>query len=186
MPSALTLPNLLTLGRIGAIPIICVLIVLGDPTLRVIALMLYVLAAITDWLDGYLARRMKLGSALGRMLDPIADKLLVAALLIVLAFTRDLSALDLVPAIAIMMREVLVSGMREFLGPRNVVLHVTPLAKWKTTLQLVALGVVIAAPLHPVLVPAGSALLWIAGVLTAWTGIDYTRKALPHFGEARR
>ena len=186
MPSALTLPNLLTLGRIGAIPIVCVLIVVGDPTLRAIALVLYVLAAITDWLDGYLARTMNLGSALGRMLDPIADKLLVAALLIVLAFTRDLAALDLVPAVAIMMREVLVSGMREYLGSKNVVLHVTKLAKWKTTVQLVALGVVIAVPLLPVLAPAGTVLLWAAGLITVWTGMDYTRQVLPHLGEAGR
>lgn len=176
----MTLPNLLTMGRIIAIPVICVLVVAADPTLRAIALALYILAAITDWLDGYLARTMNLGSALGRMLDPIADKLLVGALLIVLAWTRDLSSFDLIPAVAIMLREILVSGMREYLGPKNIVLHVTPLAKWKTTAQLIALGVIIAVPLLPVLAVLGAVLLWAAGALTVWTGIDYTRQALPH------
>jgi len=140
MAKTLNLPNLLTLARILAIPVICWLLVAGGDTLRWIAFGLYVIAAITDWLDGYLARKLDQGSPLGRMLDPIADKLLVLALLIVLAWTRDFSGLDLIPAVAILIREVLVSGLREYLGPRNVVVHVTQLAKWKTTVQLVALA----------------------------------------------
>lgn len=177
---ATSLPNLLTYGRILAIPVICWLLAAGGTAAGWAALLLYAAAAVTDWLDGYLARRMQLISPLGRMLDPIADKLLVGALLIVLAWDGSLSWLDLIPAIAIMLREILVSGMREFLGPRNVVLHVTPLAKWKTTVQLVALGVVMAERLVPGLAPVGDGLLWLAGLLTVWTGIDYCIKALPH------
>ena len=138
-----SLPNQLTLLRIAAIPVICLLIVMGWDWLRWIALVLYVVAAVTDWLDGFLARRMNLGSDLGRMLDPIADKLLVGALLVTFAWTRDFSLWELPAAIAILMREIFVSGLREYLGNRSVTVPVTFLAKWKTTLQLVALFFVI-------------------------------------------
>src|SRR5690606_24515229 len=149
MSGPLNLPNLLTIARILAIPVICSLLVAGGAELRWIAFALYVAAAVTDWLDGYLARTMNLGTPLGRMLDPIADKLLVGALLVIFAFTRDFSWLDLIPAIAILMREIFVPGLREYLGPKNVVVHVTKLAKWKTTIQLVALGIVMIEPLVP-------------------------------------
>jgi cardiolipin synthase len=148
-----------------------------------LAFLLYVAAAASDWVDGYLARRLNMGSALGRMLDPIADKLLVGALLIVMAFTRDLGALDLIPAVAIMMREILVSGLREHLGPRNVTVHVTPLAKWKTTVQLIALGLVMLEELVPFLGLVSDIVLWLAGVLTVWTGVQYYTGAWPHLTE---
>jgi cardiolipin synthase len=183
MPGALSLPNLLTIGRIVAVPVICLLVVLGGPVWGTLAFLLYVAAAASDWLDGYLARKLNQGSPLGRMLDPIADKLLVGALLIVMAFTRDLSALDLIPAVAIMMREILVPGLREYLGPRNVVVHVTPLAKWKTTVQLVALGIIMLETLLPVLGLISDIVLWIAGLLTVWTGAQYYASAWPHLKE---
>ena len=183
MAAALTLPNLLTIARIVAIPVICWLLVAGTAELRWIAFALYVAAAVTDWLDGYLARTMNLGSPLGRMLDPIADKLLVGILLVIFAFTRDFSWLDLIPAVAILMREIFVSGLREFLGPRNVVVHVTKLAKWKTTIQLVALGIVMIEPLVPGLGLVSDVVLWVAGILTAWTGVQYFQQTLPHLTE---
>ena len=183
MSGTLNLPNLLTLGRIVAIPLICLLLAMGGSIAVTIALVLYVAAAVTDWLDGYLARRMNLGTPLGRMLDPIADKLLVGALLVVLAWNGSLSGLDLVPAVAIMLREIFVSGLREFLGPMNVVVHVTGLAKWKTTVQLVALGVVIAERIVPGLGLVSDLLLWLAGALTVWTGWQYFAGALPHLTE---
>ena len=180
MTGVLNLPNTLTIGRIVMIPVICWLLVTGDPALRWLAFALYAAAAVSDWLDGYLARKLNQGSALGRMLDPIADKLLVAALLLVLAWTGILSSWDLVPAIPIMMREILVSGIREYLGPRNVVIHVTQLAKWKTTLQLVAIAIVILEGLIPGLTLVSDIVLWAAGLLTIWTGADYFRQAWPH------
>lgn len=183
MAKTLNLPNLLTLARILAIPVICWLLVAGGDTLRWIAFGLYVIAAITDWLDGYLARKLDQGSPLGRMLDPIADKLLVLALLIVLAWTRDFSGLDLIPAVAILIREVLVSGLREYLGPRNVVVHVTPLAKWKTTVQLVALAIVVIEPLLPGLALVSDVALWLAALLTVWSGVQYFAGAWPHLTE---
>jgi cardiolipin synthase len=184
--TATSLPNLLTYGRIVAIPVICVLVILGGPVWGMLAFVLYAAAAVTDWLDGYLARKWDQGSPLGRMLDPIADKLLVGALLVVLAHTRDLSGWDLIPAVAILMREILVSGLREYLGPRNVVVHVTPLAKWKTTAQLVALGIILLAELIPALGIVGSMALWIAGLLTVVTGWQYFAGAMPHLLEEQK
>ena len=180
----LTLPNQLTIGRILAIPVICLFVAWSSGPdlywLRWIAVLLYIAAAITDWLDGFLARRMKLNSALGKMLDPIADKLLVGALLITLAWTRDLNGWDLFPAIAIMLREIFISGLREYLGNRSIEVPVTFLAKWKTTAQLVALALVMAAPMLLGLNFISHVVLWIAGGLTAWTGWEYLRSTWPH------
>jgi len=175
-----SLPNLITFGRILAIPVICLLLVNGDPTGRAIALVLYVLAAFSDWLDGYLARRQGLSSPLGQMLDPIADKMLVGALLIVLAWDGTFSPWDLLPAIAILMREIFVSGLREFLGARNVVVKVTWLAKWKTTVQLVALTLAILEPLVPAIWLLTDLCLWLAAIMTLITGTQYFRGAWPH------
>ena len=179
-PSPLTsLPNLITLGRIAAIPVILILAVSG-PAARWLALILFILAAASDWLDGYLARKSGLTSPLGQMLDPIADKLLVAALIVVLAWDRSLSALDLVPAVVIILREVFVAGLREFMGARAGTIKVTQLAKWKTTVQLVSLAFVLAEPLIPGLSLVSDLLLWLAAVLTAVTGAQYFLGTWPH------
>ena len=182
IPASLrTLPNQLTLARIAAIPVICLLLVLGWDWLRWIALVLYVIAAVTDWFDGFLARTMNQQSDLGKMLDPIADKLLVGALLVIFAWTRDLSGWELIPAIAILMRELFVSGLREYLGNKAVSVPVTFLAKWKTTAQLVALFFVIVDGLLPSFTLISAGLLWIAGILTVWTGWQYLMSTWAHF-----
>ncbi len=182
IPASLrTLPNQLTLARIAAIPVICLLLVIGWEWLRWIALLLYVIAAVTDWFDGFLARRMNLSSDLGKMLDPIADKLLVGALLVTFAWTRDLSVWELIPAIAILMREIFVAGLREYLGGRSVSVPVTFLAKWKTTVQLVALFFVIVDGLLPSFGFISGALLWLAAALTVWTGWQYLAASWIHF-----
>jgi cardiolipin synthase (CMP-forming) len=178
--SHMNLPNLLTIARIVAIPVIVALTILPVETFRWIALALFALAAITDFFDGYLARTMKLVSPLGRMLDPIADKLLVGALLIALAWDGTFSALDLIPAIAIMLREIFVSGLREYLGNERVVVPVLKLAKYKTTLQLFSLGICLAEPLILGLQLASDLLLWAAAFITLWTGWAYWRGALQH------
>ena len=178
-PALLSLPNQLTIARIVAIPVIVFLILTGWEPFRWLALILYVAAAITDWLDGFLARRMKASSDLGKMLDPIADKLLVGALIVTFAYTRDLGVLDLIPALAILMREIFVAGLREYLGNRAVSVPVTMLAKWKTTTQLVALGLILASPMLLGLVGIATALFWVAGALTLWTGWEYLRGAWP-------
>lgn len=178
-------PIALTWLRIVMIPVFVAVYYVPDTWLMPVAknwtaMVLFAAAAITDWLDGYLARRLNQGSALGRMLDPIADKLLVNVLLIALAFTHDLDGWDLIPAIAIMLRETFIPGLREFLGNTQVVLHVTQLAKWKTTAQLVALAVVIATPLFPWLALPADIVLWLAGALTVITGVQYFASAWPH------
>jgi len=182
------LPNLLTLSRIAAIPVLVGLVVLRYPVTDLIACVVFSAAAITDYFDGKLARSRRQQSDLGRMLDPIADKLLVGAVLMLLVGMGRLSALGLYPAIVIMLREILVSGLREYLAGIRVGLPVTALAKWKTGFQMGALGVLLAGDtsagvLHLWFLPVsmiGEAMLWIAAVLTLVTGWDYLRAGLRH------
>ena len=184
-PLVLSLPNVLTYLRILAVPAVLACL-LGVPTDlgRWLALTIYVLACITDWLDGYLARVWQQQSTLGRMLDPIADKLLVGATLLVLTADGTIGPWALWAAVIILCREILVSGLREFLAELNVKIHVTQLAKWKTTLQMIALGVLIAGAAGDKIIPhtsqVGLALLWIAALLTLLTGYDYLKAAVRH------
>lgn len=175
------LPNQLTIARVVAVPVLCLFIGMGNGWLRWLALIIYVAAAVTDWLDGFLARRMGLQSDFGRMLDPIADKLLVGCLIVIFAWTRDIWGLDLVPAIAILFREIFVSGLREFMGKREVTVPVTFLAKWKTTVQLVALFFFILQGVLPGFNIISDVLLWVAGLLTVWTGWQYLVSVMPYF-----
>lgn len=176
----LLVPNVITIARILAIIPIVWLVMTGDITLRIIALVIYVAAAASDWLDGYLARAWGQYSPLGRMLDPIADKLLVGILIAALAWDGSFSGWDMIPVVAILFREFFVSGLREFLGNAKVVLNVTWLAKWKTTIQLVALAVVLLERIIPGLRLPSDILLWVAGALTLWTGLQYLRASWPH------
>lgn len=184
-PLVLSLPNVLTYMRILAVPAVmaCLLWINGDLG-RWLALVIYVAACITDWLDGYLARVWQQQSALGRMLDPIADKLLVGASLLTLTADKTIDGFALWAAAIILCREILVSGLREFLAELNVKIHVTQLAKWKTTLQMIALGVLIAGPAGDKIVPhttgVGLGLLWFAAGLTLLTGYDYLKAAVQH------
>ncbi len=184
-PLVLSLPNVLTYGRILAIPALaaCFLLVRTDAG-RWWALAIYGAACITDWLDGYLARVWDQQSTLGRMLDPIADKLLVGTALLLLVYDNTIDRWTIAAAIIILCREILVSGLREFLAELNVKIHVTQLAKWKTTLQMIALAVLIAGPAGDHIVAGvsavGFALLWVAALLTLWTGYDYLKAAVRH------
>jgi cardiolipin synthase (CMP-forming) len=177
-------PNLLTYGRILAVPVVAGLLMFGGDRSRWVALGIFLVAAISDFLDGYLARKWQQQSALGRMLDPIADKVLVAVVLLVLASDNILQGGHMWAAIIILAREVLVSGLREFLGELRVSVPVTKIAKWKTTFQLIAIGILIAGPAGDKLVPhiteTGIAFLWIAAALTLYTGYDYFRAGLRH------
>ncbi len=182
---AMSLPNILTYGRILAVPalVACMFLLRGDVA-RWSALTVFVIASATDWLDGYLARIWDQQSALGRMLDPIADKLLVGAALIMLVHDNTIDGWSIWAAVIILSREILVSGMREFLAELNVKVHVSQLAKWKTTMQMVALGVLIAGPSADKLVPGitttGTVFLWMAALLTLWTGYDYLKAGVRH------
>jgi cardiolipin synthase len=182
------LPNLLTLSRIAAIPLLVVLVALRMPVTDFIACIVFSIAAITDYFDGKLARERHQLSNLGRMLDPIADKLLVGAVLMMLVGMSRLSAGGLYPAIVIMLREILVSGLREYLAGIRIGLPVTRLAKWKTGFQMGALGTLLAGNssaviLHIPWLPVeviGEAMLWVAAALTLFTGWDYLTAGLRH------
>ena len=176
----LLVPNMITIARIAAIIPIVWLVMTGDVGLRLIALIIYILAAASDWLDGYLARAWNQYSPLGRMLDPIADKLLVGIMIAALAWDGSLSGWDMKPVVAILFREFFISGLREFLGAAKVVLPVSQLAKWKTTIQLVALAIVLLERTVPGFGLVSDVVLWLAGALTLWTGWQYLRASWPH------
>lgn len=181
----INLPNALTVGRILAVPVfVGALYFLEGDLGRWIALALFVAASITDWLDGHLARAWQQQSRFGAMLDPIADKLLVAAALMMLVADDTITGIHLFAALIILSREVLVSGLREFLASLNVKVHVTQLAKWKTAVQMLAIGLLVAGPAAEQIVPGtetiGLSLLWLAAVLTLWTGSDYLIAAVHH------
>jgi cardiolipin synthase len=184
-PNPFNLPNVLTYGRVAAVPVVVALLFWPDDNwMRWAALGVFAAAAITDFFDGYLARVWSQQSALGRMLDPIADKLLVAACLLVLVANKTIGGLSVWAAVIILCREILVSGLREFLAELRVSVPVTKVAKWKTTVQLVALGFLIAGPAGELVLPGtvtiGIVLLWIAALLTLYTGWDYFRAGIRH------
>ena len=185
-------PNLLTYGRIVAVPAVvaCMYwqeILQGGLWLRWVALAIFVMAGVTDILDGYLARSWGQQSSFGRMLDPIADKLLVSSCLLMLAADSTIRGWSLWAAIVILCREILVSGLREYLAELRVSVPVTKLAKWKTTLQLVAIGFLLAGDagdlIIPLVTPVGLTLLWLSALLTLYTGWDYFRAGVRHLVE---
>ena len=180
----LTLPNLLTLSRIVAVPILVALLWRPHwPVGYALAFVVYCGMGVTDYFDGYLARAQGAVSRLGIFLDPIADKIMVAAVILMLVFTRDIDNWHVIPALIILLREIMVSGLREFLAGLQVSMPVSHLAKWKTTLQLVALGGLILAgalPGWPWLQQASLAALWAAAALTLITGWDYLRVGIRH------
>ena len=192
---AFNLPNMLTYARILAVPLVAACFFIPEGRLhssdfaRWCAMIIFVLASLTDYLDGYLARAWKQTSNIGRMLDPIADKLLVATCLLLLAADTDryqagIAGWSLWAAIIILCREILVSGLREYLAALKVSVPVTQLAKWKTTIQLVAVGFLLAGPAGDKVLPytteMGLSLLWISAMLTLYTGYDYFRAGLKH------
>ena len=188
----LTLPNLLTLSRIVAVPLLVALLWWpGWPTGYALAFALYCLMGFTDYFDGYLARSSGAVSRLGIFLDPIADKIMVAAVILILVHNRDIHGWNVIPALVILLREIAVSGLREFLAGLKVSIPVSELAKWKTALQLVSLGSLVlmgAVPgwsvpltggwINPASV--GFSTLWAAALLTLVTGWDYLRVGLKH------
>ncbi len=193
------LPNALTIMRIVLVPIFVVAFVVPGDAARLVAFAVFALAGVSDWLDGFAARKLKAGSDFGRMLDPIADKVLVAVALMMLVaegtFRKDIpgtgesvfSLLRLVPALIILSREILVSGLREFLAGTRVSVPVTNVAKFKTAVQMIAIGAMILTPLASEYAPdlpgktyTGIAyiLLWVAAALTVYTGVIYFKNGM--------
>jgi CDP-diacylglycerol--glycerol-3-phosphate 3-phosphatidyltransferase len=186
----LTLPNLLTLSRILAVPILVFLLWKPAPWDYLITFVLYCIVGITDYFDGYLARTQGSISRLGQFLDPIADKIMIAAVIVMLVASRRANGdppiiqdFNVIPALIILLREITVSGLREFLAQLKVHVPVSALAKWKTTFQLVALGALIFGggfPDQPWIHLTGVVSLWAAAALTLVTGYDYLRLGLRH------
>jgi cardiolipin synthase len=195
----LALPNLLTIMRIVLVPVFALAFVLPGETARLVAFVVFCIAGLSDALDGLAARKLNLGSDFGRMLDPIADKILVAVALMMLVaegsirefnLTTGLAGLlRLVPALIILTREILVSGLREFLAGAKVSIPVTVFAKFKTALQMIAIGAMILTPLADRFLPGITAvsysafaygMLWVAAALTVYTGYVYFRAGLKH------
>jgi cardiolipin synthase len=193
------LPNAITILRILLVPVFAIAFVMPGDAARIVAFLVFVIAGVSDWLDGFAARKLKAGSEFGRMLDPIADKVLVAVALMMLVaegtFTRyspttgALSLLRLVPALIILAREILVSGLREFLAGTRVSVPVTAIAKFKTAVQMVAIGAMILTPLAETYLPGipsltyafiAYILLWVAAALTVYTGVIYFRNGMAH------
>ena len=196
----LALPNLLTYARIAAVPVVVALmfwqsIMEGGLWLRGVALAVFIAAGVTDFFDGYFARIWGQQSALGRMLDPIADKLLVGSCLLMLAAEETIRGWSLLAAVIILCREILVSGLREFLAGLRVSIPVSRLAKWKTTWQLVAVGFLIAGDAGDkvanlmfkteaaLITNIGLTLLWLSALVTLYTGWDYFRAGVRHVVE---
>ncbi len=186
---AYSIPNLLTYGRIICVPLIVLCFFIegkleGSDFARWVALWIFIIASITDFLDGYLARIWNQTSNIGRMLDPIADKLLVSAILLLVAADGTIAGWSLWAAIIILCREILVSGLREYLAALKVSVPVTRIAKWKTTAQLVAIAFLLAGPAGDKVLPytteMGIVLLWVAALLTIYTGYDYFQAGLKH------
>lgn len=182
-------PNILTYARIVAVPMVVACFFLegrlqSNDITRWIAVSIFVVASITDFFDGYLARIWEQTSNIGRMLDPIADKLLVSACLLLLAADSTIAGWTLWAAIIILCREILVSGLREYLAELKVSVPVSRLAKWKTFVQMIAIVFLLAGPagnkIIPYAVEFGITMLWIAALLTLWTGWDYFRAGLKH------
>ncbi len=184
----LSLPNLLTLSRIFAVPILVALLWPAEQghEWRIgysFAFLLYCLMGITDYFDGYLARANGTVSKLGIFLDPIADKIMVGAVILMLCATRDIAGVHIIAALIILLREIAVSGLREFLAGLQVSVPVSRLAKWKTALQLIAFGALILAGALPdwsFVRITGLATLWGAALLTLLTGWDYLRVGVRH------
>jgi len=185
----LSLPNLLTLSRILAVPILVFLLWRPAPWDYAITFVLYCIVGITDYFDGYLARAQGQISKLGQFLDPIADKIMVGAVLVMLISSRrenplpEIAGLHIIPALVILLREIIVSGLREFLAELRVSIPVSALAKWKTTFQMVAVGALIlggALPQQLWVHEVGIICLWVAAALTLVTGYDYLRTGLRH------
>lgn len=190
-----TLPNKLTTFRIIIIPLLIASFYIEGKLYHWVAAILFLIAGITDFFDGYLARMLQVQSKLGAFLDPIADKLLVAAAIIMLVHFNEIGRYDVIPAFAILGREIMVSGLREFLAQTNVSVPVTKLAKIKTMVQMVAIGLLLWGAEGPsfdevelyteitLTELVGRILLWIAAILTLITGYAYLKAGLRHMKE---
>ena len=180
----MNISNILTLLRIGVIPIIVICIYMKEPFFGWIAFFLFCLASITDYFDGYIARLRNEITNFGTFLDPIADKLLVAAVILILTSKGVIRDWDTIPALIILLREITVSGLREYLAGIKVSIPVSRIAKLKTFLQLSALAILILSESTVdliLIIYLGKIFLWLSGILTLYTAYDYVKGSIKHF-----
>jgi len=183
MAKIYTIPNIITFIRIFLIPIILYLLFSENPNIVLIAGLLFIVSSVSDYFDGYLARTLNQSSKLGTLLDPIADKLLIASVIVVLVDTGVITNIHVVPAIIILLREIAISGLREFLAKLNTDMPVSKLAKYKTAFQMVSLSILIISlgfELNDLLWNIGLITLWIAAIITLLSGYNYMVKGLKH------
>ena len=181
MNKKLTIPNIITFVRIILIPLILYLLFSDDPKIVLIAGLLFIISSVSDFFDGYLTRTLNQTSKLGILLDPIADKLLIASVIIVLIETRVISEIHVIPAIIILLREIAISGLREFLANYNQKVPVTNLAKIKTTIQMISLSILILSmgyDFNNTIWNAGLITLWLSAIITIFSGYSYIKKGL--------
>ena len=182
------IPNILTIGRIIIVPIFVLTFFIPGFFGDLIPFFLFILASFTDYLDGLLARLFKEESRLGELLDPIADKIIVAAALILLVMNGTIKNYEVIAAIIILTREILISGLREFLATASVSIQVTSLSKLKTFLQMLSIAILLTGESGNKLInfqdynaqTIGIILLWLSAFLTLYTGYDYVRKGIDH------
>ena len=184
----LKIPNILTVGRIIIVPIFVVTFFIPGLFGDLIPFFLFVIASFTDYLDGLLARFFKDESKLGELLDPIADKILVSAALILLVMNGTIKSYEVIAAVIILTREILVSGLREFLAKGRITMQVTGLSKLKTLIQMAAIAILLTGDIGNKIInfqdynaqTVGIILLWLSAFLTLYTGYDYLRKGIDH------
>ncbi|MDF1764632.1 MAG: CDP-diacylglycerol--glycerol-3-phosphate 3-phosphatidyltransferase [Oleibacter sp.] len=180
----MTLPNMLTLSRIFMIPLMVIFFYWLGETGRILAALVFAIAAITDWFDGYLARKLNQMSALGAFLDPVADKLIVCVALVLLAGHYAETWLT-IPAMIIVGREIVISALREWMAElgRRATVAVSHIGKIKTTLQMISIGVLLGAPSGSLLEDIGVVALYAAAILTLWSMVVYLKAAWPALRE---
>ena len=184
----LKIPNILTIGRIIIVPIFVLTFFIPGFFGDLIPFFLFVIASFTDYLDGFLARMFKEESKLGELLDPIADKILVAAALILLVMNGTIKNYEVIAAIIILTREILISGLREFLEKGQIAMQVTSLSKLKTFIQMISIAILLTGEIGNKIInfqdynaqTIGIVLLWLSAFLTLYTGYDYLRKGIDH------
>lgn len=178
------IPNLLTAARLIVLPFCLIFMFINTAWAAWIALFIYTFGCITDWLDGHYARKWNVTSSFGIFLDPIADKIFIVSVIMGLIATGKLDGFWIIPPLLIIAREFLISGLREFLGPKNIQVPVSKLAKWKTGVQMVSLGFLIMGDFGDVLIPGtlaiGYLLITIAAILTVITGWNYLKEGQKH------
>ena len=180
--SKMNSPNILTIFRIILAPIIAILIWRETSNQQLtLAFLLFLVAGVTDWLDGYLARKLDAQSHLGRILDPIADKVLVACVLLALASHYEREWIFIVPTLIIFLREFIISSFREYMSNQGVLINVSVLAKWKTTIQIISIGLIIISMIfgeNTIIAHTSIASYWLAAIITVHTGIEYLRSGI--------